>query len=187
MNKIYDDIITRVLSLEGRWVNDHKDSGGETYMGITRRDFPNWDGWTILDAIPVKAKRSDETAEKLTPLVKKFYWDEFYAPMNISLFKSPKVCFEVFDTGVNMGKVTAAQFLQRVGNVLMIGTPLKVDGKIGKKTAEVINELTAGPAEESAVLKALNVLQGYRYFELCEKYPKNERFIRGWLNHRIAL
>lgn len=41
--------IKRILSLEGGYVNDPDDSGGETIFGITRKNYPNLRLWSIVD------------------------------------------------------------------------------------------------------------------------------------------
>ena len=35
---------------EGGFVDDPSDSGGMTYAGVSRKWFPNWEGWKIVDA-----------------------------------------------------------------------------------------------------------------------------------------
>jgi lysozyme family protein len=40
-------IIEFTLRNEGYYVNDKDDSGGETYRGISRVNFPKWAGWAI--------------------------------------------------------------------------------------------------------------------------------------------
>lgn len=41
--------IKKILSLEGGYVNDPDDSGGETIFGITRRNYPNLKLWNVVD------------------------------------------------------------------------------------------------------------------------------------------
>jgi len=47
MNK--KEILAYTLDLEGGYSNDIDDAGGETYAGISRNNFPDWYGWTIID------------------------------------------------------------------------------------------------------------------------------------------
>lgn len=70
-------------SREGGYVNDPKDSGGETYKGISRVYNPDWAGWYLIDIIKKKRKIEkgeiiqDETIEKLhRDFVKQNYWDK---------------------------------------------------------------------------------------------------------------
>ena len=45
----YKHSIAKVLRTEGGYVNDKDDSGGETYKGISRVNWPRWSGWVIVD------------------------------------------------------------------------------------------------------------------------------------------
>lgn len=46
---IVKQAIKRILSLEGGYINDPDDSGGETIFGITRKNYPNLRLWSIVD------------------------------------------------------------------------------------------------------------------------------------------
>jgi len=41
--------------------------------------------------------------------------------------------------------------------------------------------------DEYLLLRALNCLQGSFYIELAERREKDERFIKGWLVHRVVI
>lgn len=79
--------IRRVLSMEGGYVNDPDDSGGETIFGITRKNYPNLKLWKDVDSKSNKRliKLSDHIDEvtmvyqKYNPLryMKEFTIDEF--------------------------------------------------------------------------------------------------------------
>jgi lysozyme family protein len=43
--------------IEGGYVNDPDDKGGETYRGIARKKHPSWRGWYKVD--DVKKQTSD--------------------------------------------------------------------------------------------------------------------------------
>ena len=77
-----------LMSLEGNpanhyYSNSPHDSGGETYMGISRRWHPNWEGWQFVDGLkgekdfPACLNKSDA----LTAFVNDFYrvgwWDKY--------------------------------------------------------------------------------------------------------------
>ena len=42
-------LIDMVLKHEGGYANVSGDLGGETYRGISRKNFPSWNGWEIVD------------------------------------------------------------------------------------------------------------------------------------------
>ena len=177
---------------EGGYTNDPDDTGGETYKGISRKNFPGWAGWQQVDALKAtnanKASINDilEKNNVLQELVLNFYKKEFWDILNLDHVQHQDIANEVFDTGVNMGTYMAAVFLQKALNVLNRNeadyADIPVTGKIGPLTTEAIN-LQKRPEE---VLTILNCLQGARYVEICLINPKQEKFMRSWLS-RVTL
>lgn len=177
---------------EGGYINDPDDAGGETYKGISRNNFPDWDGWRYINTIKAANKNSVnidgllENQTTLQDLVLSFYKKEFWDVLNLDNIQDQGIATELFDTGVNMGTYIAAVFLQKALNVLNRNqgdyADLPVTGKVGTLTTEAVN-LQKQPGD---VLKILNCLQGARYVEICLANPKQEKFIRSWLN-RITL
>jgi lysozyme family protein len=177
---------------EGGYANDPDDTGGETYKGISRKNFHDWAGWKYVDTIKAAnghAAGINDLLEKnsaLQELVFAFYKKEFWDVLNLDQVQDQDIATEVFDTGVNMGTYIAAVFLQKALNVLNRNgadyADLPVTGKVGPLTTEAVN-LQKRPEE---VLKILNCLQGSRYVEICLAGPKQEKFLRSWLN-RVAL
>ena len=120
------EIIYKIIDeLEGGYVNDPKDPGGETRYGISKRAFPNEDIKNL-------------SKERAYDLYKEHYWDKVKAddlpyPLN----------FLVFDFAVHSGVKRAVQVLQMVLKVTQ-------DGLIGprtiaaaQKTGVHLNELCA--------------------------------------------
>lgn len=96
MDKVFNEVkpcdiikyaIERILPLEGGYVNDPNDSGGETIFGITRKNFPALKLWNFVDHVNNKKtiKLKDHIDEVITvytkfnPLtyMKEFTLDEF--------------------------------------------------------------------------------------------------------------
>lgn len=180
MTPVFPQLVDAVLGEEGGYVNDPADPGGETNWGITvgvARDS----GYLG----PMKSMTRD-TAVGIYMMV---YWaaPRFDRVANIA----PQVAAELFDTGINMGVVTAGGFLQRVLNVLDgSATPgLTLDGSVGPATLKVLQTLifARGALGDTVVAKAMNCLQGARYIELAEARPTSERFVFGWLANRVKL
>lgn len=187
----FDIAFNLTMGHEGGYVNHSSDPGGETYRGITRRDHPNWSGWTIVDRskvstakgilLSMNVKTKVDLDAAVSALYKGIYWDS----VNGDIIRYQEIANELFDTAVNMGATWAGTFLQRALNVTnrksTLYPNLKPDGDIGNKT---ITALHANP-DPSLVLKIMNILQGARYVELCEKNEKLEDFIKGWINQRV--
>lgn len=183
---VFEQAYSKTLSHEGGYVDDPLDSGGETYKGIARNHHPKWRGWNIIDAfkdIP-RFPHNLASSSDLKSLVKTFYKKGFWETNKLSCVPQP-IANEVFDTGVNMGAVTAARILQKALNLLNRNgktfPELVVDGKIGGKTLAAIKA-----CDLSKLNTTLNLLQGERYMNIVRKNPKQERFFNGWLN-RVSI
>lgn len=180
----FETAYTITCSSEGGYVNDKADKGGETFRGISRKNFPSWTGWIYVDALKTKPNfpKSLDSNSDVIRSVSRFYKETFWDKMSLDDVKSQEIANELFDTGVNQGLGTAGIYLQRVLNVSNRSgadfPDLLVDGVIGIKTVNVLN----AHKNPKAPLKGLNVLQGYKYFTICEANPSQEKFWNGWMN-----
>lgn len=165
-------IIDHIVDVEGGYVNDPSDSGGETNFGITvgvARAF----GYTgRMRYMPRNVAVAIYTSK---------YWDSVRADD-----MPESVAAEVVDTAVNAGVNRSGRFLQRSLNVLTPGDALVVDGAIGSGTIRRLNEYLK-VRDEVTLVKMLNCLQGAFYVKLAERREKDERFIYGWFKNRVAL
>lgn len=177
-----DAYLDKLIEVEGGYVNDPKDAGGETNYGITvgvaRRH--GYDG--DMKDLPVELARE---------IYRQEYWlDPNFDKVNVV---SEKIAEELLDTGVNMGVGIAGKFLQECLNALNHGgatyADVTIDGVIGPKTLSCLRTYldlrqTDG---EMVMLRALNCLQGARYIDISRIRPANERFVYGWLKNRVAI
>lgn len=93
---------------------------------------------------------------------------------------------ELLDTGVNCGTGFAKPLLQRALNLLNNqdkgGWPdLVIDGIYGPVTLNVLKTFMAkrGEKGEKVLIRVLNIMQGQRYIEICERNPTQEQFFYG--------
>jgi hypothetical protein len=98
------------------------------------------------------------------PGAKTIYFRDYWTPLGLDRIDSEPISEEVFDTGVNMGRGTAARIAQKSVNFLEIGNPLVEDGLIGPKTFERVYHW--GRKDPEAFHKALNGFQFMRYVEI---------------------
>lgn len=176
------------LAKEGYYSNDIVDKGGETYRGISRNNFPAWEGWEVIDEI--KDKNTINHSE-LLPAVTKFYYNEFWKYLKADNFDT-RIALELFDTAVNQGRVMAASFFQDSLNLLN-NAQLLVDGKIGKYTIDAYNNYVMDSTKKkrnsdeiiTVLLKCLNGHQFMRYVKLVNANGTLRKFIYGWINQRI--
>jgi lysozyme family protein len=176
-----DRAIEKVLAHEGGYVNDPKDSGGETNWGITI---------AVARAYGYAGPMRAMTREQAKAIYLARYWHSQRLDQVAAV--SYDVAFEIFDTGVNQGETTGARYFQRALNVLNRGgelyPDLQVDGRLGAVTVAAFKEYMRrrGPAGASVMLKALNCLQGAFYITLAEARAKDEAFVFGWLSNRVS-
>lgn len=174
--------IDELIKIEGGYVNNAKDRGGETKYGITVATAREHGYKGPMKDLPI------ETAKAI---YLKTYWTgpRFNSVAQIS----QSIAEELFDTGVNCGLSFTKPLLQRVLNLLnleqKVFKDLKVDGVYGPKTLEAL-EITLnkrGRTGELVILRMLNSLQGARYIDLAEKKPSQEAFIFGWFANRVVM
>jgi lysozyme family protein len=117
MKSNYETCIALVLKHEGGYVNNPKDPGGATNLGVTKKVWEEWVGKPVsLDEMKAL------TVKDVTPLYKAQYWDRVRGddlPAGVD--------YAVMDVAVNSGVVRAAKFLQAA-----LG--LTADGIIGPAT-----------------------------------------------------
>ena len=70
MNQNFDQSLEMILMHEGGFVDDPRDSGGMTNLGVTARVYEEWTGETVTEEIMRNLK-----VEDVAPLYRKMYWD----------------------------------------------------------------------------------------------------------------
>lgn len=114
----FDEEFDKVILAEGGYVNDKDDSGGETYLGISRKNNPKWDGWRKIDAVKKKygtkninsrLKKDISIIESAKAYYKQYYWDI----LELDDIPNQNVAHQLFDTCVNCGKTTAIRIAQQ--------------------------------------------------------------------------
>ena len=173
------------LANEGTYCNTPGDTGGETYCGISRNNWPNWEGWAFVDSLKAANSSPTEWAAQLSQYVKAFYkanfWDRFMGDQ----IDSQEIANELFDSGVNMGSKVEGQFLQDAINSLNVGEigDLDVDGVVGKGTIAALNALSVD--KQKAVLWIVNSLQCVRYLNITHQNQSQRQFMFGWVRARV--
>lgn len=190
---MYHDIFissyNKLIKLEGGYVDDPDDKGGETYKGISRNNFPNWMGWLIIDS----AKDSQnfpgllKANMNLSGLVEDFYFHNFWKKMNCD-FVPDAIASELFELSVNVGVSKATTILQSALNILNNNQKkypdIRIDGKFGNKTLSTLQRALENVSNK-LIFNVINILQGCFYIELMIKNPVYEKYI-GWFK-RVEL
>lgn len=150
------------IGIEGGYVDDPLDPGGETNFGISKRSYPD------VDIAALTPKAAGE-------IYRRDYWDK----LSLDHIDNQVIATELFDTAVNCGVGTSGRFLQEAINLINGGIvpDLVVDGVVGPKTIAATN-LRRHP---QALLKTLNGLQFVRYYEIVKQKPSQKKWFCGWL------
>ncbi len=110
--------ISKILKSEGGYVNDPDDKGGETYKGISRKNNPNWIGWSYIDDIkkyhPNTFKRILDVTPQLQKAVYDVYKEKYWNVLKLDDFNNQNIANEIFDTCVNCGKKAALNMIKKV-------------------------------------------------------------------------
>lgn len=145
----FNQCIKLVLENEGGYVDDPHDTGGETMYGITL---------AVARASGYTGPMRDLPMDMAKDIYRRKYWQEWMecAPMPL--------CFELLDTAVNSGSVTAAKLLQRTLGVAE-------DGVVGPKTR------AAATAMHPARLWSAFIATRIAYLTTCKQW---QYFSAGW-------
>ena len=131
----FQTALRHVLMSEGGFVNNPKDPGGMTNLGVTARTWEDWVGHA-----PSEKEMRELTPEKVAPLYKRKYWDAIKGddlPNGIS--------YCVFDCAVNSGPGRAVKLLQQAIGV-------NADGAIGHATLATVRAHCVTPEDTKALI-----------------------------------
>lgn len=185
-----------VRQFEGGWCDIPGDRGGETYAGIARAFWPDWEGWSLVDAAKRHTSFSEgartfsrhlESIPGLQDMVASWYRREWWERMGLASL--PQVLAdEIFEQAVNLGRGGAGRYLQRLCNALnydrsshkALFPDLAEDGAIGSKTLEALSLLLARRCSPEDMVHWLNCLQGAHYVAIAAKNQDNRQFLDGW-------
>lgn len=115
----FDKEFDKVILAEGGYVDDPDDAGGETYLGISRKNNPKWVGWEVIDDIKKKYGTKNITSRlkkdvALTNSAKLLYKQNYWDVLELDDIPSQGIAHQLFDTCVNCGKTTAISIAQQV-------------------------------------------------------------------------
>lgn len=176
------------LQREGLFSNDPEDPGGMTFRGISRKKWPRWEGWPLIDVGLAKGPISILAKDPgLDLLVQQFYRVNFWDPAKCDLMLGQKLAGHVFDAAVNCGVTRSVQFLQKALNKGnrngKLWPDIPEDGVPGAPTLSALwSAVNAGQGR--VVNNLFNVARARYYWDLMDKNPQFERFI-GWFDRIV--
>jgi lysozyme family protein len=147
----FDEALKILLPIEGGYVNDPKDKGGETNYGITK---------AVADKHGYKGSMKD------IPLtvVQEIYLKQYWVPIRGDDLPS-QIQYAVFDAAVNSGVFQSVRWLQRV---------------IGVKEDGILGPVTLGAVKTHDPEKLLRAIVARRIVFLT-KLDGWKVFGQGWM------
>jgi len=190
-------VLPIILRIEGGWVDDPDDTGGETWQGVARNVNPNWPGWLIVDDAkrrnPIFTQRAyagkPQELNKLlygkpglAKLVSDFYESLYWDVNQLDRVNNQQLARNVCDCGVNCGTRTGAKMLQRAYNISRspFDTPLIEDGKIGHRSIAAINK-----ANTEVLYNTYNQLRAAYYNAIIARKPSQSKYRKSWFSRII--
>ena len=154
MKDNFEQCLAFVLKSEGGFVNNPKDPGGMTNLGVTKKTWEAWVGHEVDEQV-----MRELGPENVAPLYKEKYWDAIKGddlPYGVD--------YAVFDCAVNAGPSRAIKILQRT-------LDLNEDGVLGPVTLKYVQESNVRSLATTYCEDRLTFLQGL---------PTFETFGKGW-------
>ena len=149
----FKECLDLVLKSEGGWVNNPKDPGGETNLGVTKAVWEEWVGHPV-------ATMKNLTKDLVAPLYEQRYWRPCYGevlPRGVDLLS--------FSMAVNSGPGRSVKLLQQsIGCV--------PDGVIGPTTRSLICA-----SNTATLINKFSEVRREYYRSLAKPM-----FEKGWLN-----
>lgn len=159
MKDNWEQCFALVLKHEGGFVNNPKDPGGMTNLGVTKKVWEAFVGREVDEA-----EMRSLTPEMVKPLYKKNYWDVIRGDD-----LPDGVDYATYDLAVNSGTRRAIKMLQKSAGV-------PDDGSIGPQTLEAVNDKNPRELAQDICENRLAFLQGL---------PTWDVFGKGW-GRRVA-
>ena len=116
----FEKAFKKIIANEGGYVNDKDDKGGETFMGITRKNHPNISLWEIVDdyidiycttyGLVKYIKNNDKAMSSIKNVYKKQYWDKLL----LDKVNAQAIANELFDDCVNRGVNATLKLIRKL-------------------------------------------------------------------------
>ena len=159
MKENWESCFEMVLKHEGGFVNNPKDPGGMTNLGVTKAAWESY--WKRSSS---ESEMRSLTPDTVKPFYKAMYWDKIKGDQLPS-----GADYAAYDLAVNSGVGRAAKYLQEIAGVT-------ADGVIGPKSLEAIKACDPQELTDALCNKRLDFLK---------RLPTFETFGKGW-SRRVA-
>lgn len=178
----FETALEKTLSYEGWYSCEPDDRGGETWRGIARRHFQQWEGWKIIDSYKSgdnffldEAKKSFSLIEMVSNFYREFFWQRAWCDRY-----HDAVAEYVFDSAVNCGVRRSVRWLQTAASILT-AEKIDTDGIPGAITCGL--ELRCRP---DALVELMRGQRIRHYVSIVKNDETQRKFIFGWVNRALG-
>lgn len=162
MGAIFDNnLMTQIIDIEGGYVKDPDDPGGETKYGISKATYPDVDikNLTIAQAYDI-------------------YNRDFWGRYNLSVIYNQPIANKLLFALINLNPKDAITAIQKAVNACDIR--LNVDGALGIETLRAINLCGRSQLLEYARLEYVRL-----YYSRVVENRKREKYLLGWIKRAL--
>lgn len=170
----FDYCFEHVIGIEGGYSNHPADRGGPTKYGVTLNTLKHWRRDMTLKAGDVKVLTLDEAKQ----IYKARYWDKW----SLDAVESRLSALCLFDQAINWGIGTSVQKRAQLAANKCGDFNLRIDGDIGPKTLEAINQ-----AHDKEFCFHYVSLAQDKYVSLVKSRASQIVFLAGWINRTQKL
>jgi len=196
----YERAYAKLMGAEGAYGNRPTDRGKETAFGISRRFYPDWPGWAVVDTLKARLGVPNENPTPaqckamsaalaadpafmaaVRGFYKTSYWDGFGGD-NIPY----EIAYYLFQYAVNTGTAqTAGRFLQEQLNFMnkngQMFPDLVVDGHPGPATARALDVVLRRGDGQTVIMALMRSEAVQHYKKIMRDDPTQEDFCYGWI------
>lgn len=168
--------LPKLKDIEGGYVNDPDDPGGETNHGITK---------AVARAFGYKGEMRDMPYETAADIYAQRYWHSLRLDDIVSI--DLDIALELFDSGVLCGVSRAGTWLQQWLNGFnryeSDWPDIEVDGRIGNATVNTLRHFVNARGRDGARVMhaALQSSQACHFLTTGQ-----EKYLFGWMLNRVA-
>lgn len=165
-----------ILKQEGGYSNKPNDSGGETWEGISRNNYPKCKIWPIVDSYKNQATfpgclRKDAALQALVDAFYKFSeWDTLMGDQ----INNQSIANFMVDWEVNAGAGAPVKHAQEILGVT-------VDGGMGPHTLAAINA-----ADGPGFFAKMQAARFQFYHDVVAAHPEDREFLENWLSRNAS-
>lgn len=155
------NIMKTIVDIEGGYVNDPDDPGGETKYGISKARYPNYDIKNL-------------TISEAEIIYRRDFWDYYH----LSGINSQNVANKILLALINMNPYDAITGFQEAICYLK---PIKRDGVIGAETIEAVNSLM----QIGLLLELISLRYIKNYTNKVVQNRRKEKYFFGWVRRAL--